>query len=105
MTREELNHLRGWCQRRYKKLRPAHYGHPSHLAGDILQEALRQFPAVAAAAFGVEGWCDAVGEDGVQYLNLGETYEPTVCFRSDTERFFVSAWGDAFELWEQEQEA
>jgi len=71
-------------------------GHPSHDAGKALEKAAAKtgWPH----HFGVEGFCDEVGNRGVTYLNAGDTYDLTICAIttgwpwSDC-RFVLSSWG------------
>lgn len=45
-------------------------------------------------------WRDTI----LLYVNLGDTYDTTVCFDPDEEEFFIGSWGDFFEKWEQEDD-
>ena len=38
------------------------------------------------------------------YVNLGDTYDTTVMYDTETEEFFVGSWGDFLEEWEKDQE-
>ena len=45
-------------------------------------------------SFGVEGWAfPNQYKEGFSYLNMGDTYATTLCYRSDIEKFFISSWG------------
>jgi len=35
------------------------------------------------------------------YVNLGDTYDTTILFNTDTERFSIGSWGDFFEMHER----
>ena len=46
-------------------------------------------------AYGVEGLTfTGQYKDGLSYLNFGDPYAQTVCYRSDTKHFFLGTWGD-----------
>lgn len=34
---------------------------------------------------------------GVHYVNMGDTYIPTLCYDALTDRIFISCWGDIVE--------
>lgn len=36
-------------------------------------------------------------DTGVHYVNMGDTYIPTLCYDALTDRIFVSCWGDIVE--------
>lgn len=59
--------------------------------------------------YGVEGlrderaWVDHYYQDFIAlYVNLGETYTPTVVFDTENRKFYVTSWGDFYEGWEIE---
>jgi len=95
----DLQKIRRWCRAEYNKRRETEDCHPSHTASDVMQDAERKWPDLST--FGVEGWCDECGREGVSYLNTGDTYDLTICFHSGYERFSISSWGDAYEAWER----
>ena len=100
----DLAKVRRWCRAKYNHRRTTggeSYRHPSHTASDVMQSAEKKWPDLST--FGVEGWCDECGREGVSYLNTGDTYDLTICFHSGYERFFISSWGDAYEAWERKQ--
>jgi hypothetical protein len=37
------------------------------------------------------------------YINLGDTYEPTIVHSSETGEFYLTSWGDFYEEWEFDQ--
>jgi hypothetical protein len=88
--------------RRYARARYRHwrddpdyrYAHCSFAAARALEDTERQFPDLGT--FGVEGhsWTTY---HGVNYLNTGDTYDATILFRSDSERFWIGSWGDFVE--------
>jgi hypothetical protein len=46
--------------------------------------------------------CEAIwGDDpfwpSVEYVNMGDTYTPTICFLREADRFVLSSWGDIAE--------
>lgn len=45
-------------------------------------------------------WRDTI----LLYVNLGETYEPTICYDTEGEEFFIGSWGDFVEEWEKEED-
>ena len=69
--------------------------HSSHYAAKSMELTESRF--VDLGTFGVEGWCDSEGKHGVSYLNTGDTYEITILFSSETERFSIGSWGDIAE--------
>jgi hypothetical protein len=36
------------------------------------------------------------------YVNLGDTYDTTLCYSTEDNEFFVGSWGDFVEAWEAE---
>lgn len=92
---ETLTRARRWCAREFAK-RYERTSHASHLADEILKEADAKF---ALDSHGVEGWCDGVGNEGVSYLNMDDTYTLTlVCETSNrSARFSVNSWGNIAE--------
>jgi hypothetical protein len=64
--------------------------HNSFPASDTLQKIEQMFPDLGT--FGVEGLCDSLGEDGVTYLNVGDVYTRTICFYSQSERFYIKTF-------------
>lgn len=79
MAKEEnLQKAARWIRARMRD-RPNKNHHPSHDAARILNEADGKF---SLGSFGVEGWSDTVGRRGVQYLNFGDPYEPTIVVRT-----------------------
>ena len=99
-----LNRVRNWMSKAYNAGRVvdnACYGycHPSHTAARVMLDAQHKFEDLCS--FGIEGWCDECGKHGINYLNMGDTYELTIMFDSKTERFTVGTWGDTYERWER----
>src|SRR5258706_13419885 len=45
-------------------------------------------------------WRDTI----LLYVNLGDTYDTTICFDPDEEEFFIGSCGAFFEEWEKEDE-
>lgn len=91
-SKAELNRAARWFRREMSKRRDP-FSHPSHLAAKILKEADEKF---SLGSFGVEGWANDT-RSGVQYLNFGDTYSPTlvVCCTRYTWRCHVAmgGWG------------
>lgn len=74
------------------------YSHNSHAATKALELAEEKF----GLGYGVEGFCNqSNGRDGVTYINVGDPYTTTVCFRSEDERFSVGCWGNRVEAAEE----
>lgn len=73
----KLRAARGWCAAQFKA-RYNSVAHASFLAGTILEEASRRYKL---ADYGVEGWADPGGRTGIQYLNYGDPYVPTIYVR------------------------
>lgn len=87
-----------WCRREYSKRRETEHCHCSHTAVEVMQEAEKKFDL---GTFGVEGWGDECGRDGVSYLNSGDPYDTTIVFHTWTERFYVRCYADSVETWER----
>jgi hypothetical protein len=34
---------------------------------------------------------------GIEYVNMGDSYIPTLCYDRDRDRIFISSWGDIVE--------
>lgn len=98
-----LKKARAWCARQFAKRYSWRVGHASHLACEILREADSKF---SLGSRGDEGWCDTVGDEGVSYLNQGDTYDLTLCVLTShrSARFVVSSWGDIAERQERDNE-
>ena len=81
-----------WVRAQMSKRRDPH-AHPSHLAAEVLAEADEKFKL---DSFGVEGWATST-QSGVQYLNFGDTYSPTIvvrCTRSGCRvSYAAGGWG------------
>lgn len=87
-----LNRVVRWCRKQYTERRQTERHHPSHTADDVMEQAERVFPDLGTC--GVEGWCSEDDRNGVSYLNAGDTYEQTIFFFSNTERFRVACFDD-----------
>lgn len=87
----KLPAARAWCAKQFKQ-RYKHGEHASFLAEKILQEASEKYKL---ADSGVEGWTSACGRAGVQYLNYGDPYAPTIYVHSSpsSASFHYSASG------------
>lgn len=92
---ENLKRARDWAARQFSN-RWDGEEHPSFVARRILEEASEMFEI---GDFGVEGFTDSFGNDGVQYLNMGDTYDTTLLVQTTprSARFSVGAWGDVVE--------
>lgn len=77
----------------YRKHKTPYDGHPSHLAVEAIEAAGKKY----GIGYGCEGFCWNCGREGIQYLNMGDTYDFTVLFDSRNERFFTGCYGDVVE--------
>jgi len=84
-----------YCRKEYRKRREHEHCHTSHTASDVMGECERLFPDLGT--FGVEGFCDDIGNHGVSYLNTGDTYGRTIIFRSESQRWSLGDWGSIVE--------
>ena len=97
-----LDTVRSYCRRKYNELRQTELCHPSHTASQAMMMAQKHYKDLET--FGVEGWCDqsdSIGSHGIQYLNTGDSYCPTIFFDSHNERFYVSNWEHEAIRWEK----
>lgn len=101
VDRKTLLRARRYARNAYNVLREAdeyRLTHASHAANKALELTAEKF----GFGYGVEGYCDDEGEEGVQYVNAGDSYDVTLCASSDrySARFFLAsfAWlaGDRF---------
>jgi hypothetical protein len=83
-SKEKLQEAAKWIRRELTKR--ADSGHPSHLAAKVLEEADEKFDL---GSFGVEGWAKSPSV-GYQYLNYGDSYDPTIIVRSNRTEARVS---------------
>jgi hypothetical protein len=84
LTKEEkLQQAAKWIRRELNKRDDG--SHPSHLANKVLEEADKKF---GLGSFGVEGWAKSPSI-GYQYLNYGDSYDPTIVVRSNPTRATV----------------
>lgn len=78
---------------------------------DAIDEALEAVNS-AIDGHGVEG---IQAEDGYKvddywrdtillYVNMGDTYDTTICYDTEGEEFFVGSWGDFVEDWEKAED-
>lgn len=88
-----------YLRKHYEVMREAERCHNSHTADEAMRALEKLYPDMGT--FGVEGWCDDNGHDGVSYLNTGDIYELTIVFYSRSGRFYLKSWGDAHEAWER----
>jgi hypothetical protein len=82
-SKEKLQQAAKWIRRELTKR--ADRSHPSHLASRVLEEADEKFQL---GSFGVEGWAKSPSI-GYQYLNYGDSYDPTIVVRSNPTRATV----------------
>lgn len=87
----KLEQARRWLRQEFNS-RYDGYSHPSHLVDKLMKEAETRF---GLASNGVGGWArDVGGRRGVQYLNYGDPYTPTiVALSTPTSVRFVLASG------------
>jgi hypothetical protein len=73
---------------------------------DAMKEANRILDGHGIEAIqGDDAWVDRYWRDTVLvYVNMGDTYDTTVCYDTEEGEFFVGSWGDFMEEWEQEEE-
>ncbi len=45
-------------------------------------------------------WRDTI----LLYVNLGDTYDTTICYDTEEEEFFIGSWGDFYEKWSNEDD-
>lgn len=93
-----LEQARKYARRRFNQLADSidyRHCHVSHCAAKALADTQAKFTDLCS--FGVEGTTSDYGQDEftLQYLNMGETYEPTICYYKD--RFIVASFGDIAE--------
>ncbi len=98
----DIRSIRRWTRRKYNELRESGYysGHCSHAASEALNQASAHFQFGA----GADGWCDECGREGWSYINTGDSYDTTILFSSESERFVISCVGDVLESLESEAE-
>jgi hypothetical protein len=82
-SKEKLQQAAKWIRRELNKRDDG--SHPSHLANKVLEEADEKF---GLGSFGVEGWAKSPSI-GYQYLNYGDSYDPTIVVRSNPTRATV----------------
>jgi hypothetical protein len=82
-SKEKLQQAAKWIRRELTKRDDS--SHPSHLANKVLEEADEKF---GLGSFGVEGWAKSPSI-GYQYLNYGDSYDPTIVVRSNPTRATV----------------
>jgi hypothetical protein len=70
----QLDDAMRWCVKQMHERRVPGQ-HPSHMLSTILKEADAKF---ALDSFGVEGFCSPSGDNGVSYLNMGDSYSTTL---------------------------
>lgn len=95
MTMENWENALKFVRRQCKAASSEGWGgsHPSFAVKQILEEAEKRY---GLPSFGVEGWCDAVGKNGVSYLNMGDPYALTIYVRTTphSARVSLGCWGD-----------
>jgi len=94
-----LHRALAYCKREFKRRRDGkrYPPHASHDASDVMRDCEKLFPDLGT--FGVEGFCDDIGDYGVSYLNTGDPYNQTIlfCTTPRAERWSVGCWGDIVE--------
>lgn len=98
-----IRKARRYAASQYRKLRdqsdPQWYrfhGHCSHAASEAIRRAGERFDI----GHGCEGFALPCENDGISYLNMGDTYATTIIFDSRTEQFRVGCYGDVVEALE-----
>lgn len=101
VDRNTLVRARRYARRTFNRLSESweyRNAHASHAASKALELAAERF----GFGYGVEGYSDESGRTGVEYVNAGDSYDLTLCCKSDRYRvrFFIAsfAWlaGDRF---------
>lgn len=79
---------------------------PEDAVDDAMEEVNKILDGHGVEAVNGEGvhidkyWRDTI----LLYVNLGDTYDTTVCYDTEEETFFIGSWGDFLEKWESEEE-
>ena len=99
LDEKELKSAQRYARKKFNELREEGgkwAGHASHAAAEALRWTEKHF---ALGTYGVEGFCDSVGNRGFSYLNTGETYDLTLGAYTDCHnaRFVLTSWGDVAE--------
>ena len=102
MERQELRNLIRKYQRKY----------PAHLRQCIRADKILDAINAEIGGNGVESlqpegaYIDRYYYNIVAlYINTGDTYNLTVVYDTEQERFYVTSWGDWLECWERNQPA
>ena len=100
LDEKKLKSAQRYARKKFNELREGDHKwawcHASHAVAEALQQAEKKF---SLDTFGVEGFCDPVGQEGFSYLNKGETYALTLGAHHDHHdaRFVLTSWGDVAE--------
>jgi hypothetical protein len=86
---DNLKRAIAWVRREMIKRTKEDHSHPSHIAAKVLNEADERF---ALGSCGVEGWITGT-QNGVQYLNFGDPYVPTLVVRTYGHNYRCSVGG------------
>lgn len=102
-TRQEyLTAARRYCAAIFRQLEEETGCHYSHNVADAMRQTEKRFTDLGT--FGEGGTCEdnGNGEPDLQYLNTGDTYEPTIVHYRG--RFSVCSWGACVEDFEKRGE-
>ncbi len=70
----------------------------------VLEEANAILEGFGIEVIAGEGWVSHYYQNfRVLYVNLGDTYQDTIMYETDEERFLVGSWGDWVEAHEAEE--
>jgi hypothetical protein len=93
MAQTNWNEILKEIRTKYNKARQNESCHNSHTASRVMREVAESH----GVGYGIEGFCDDVGRHGISYINMGDTYDTTIIFRSESERFSIGDWGSIVE--------
>lgn len=94
-----LDKARRYARAQFNKLRQLpeyRYAHSSHSGAKALELTQKKFGSSELGTFGLEGFSTGLSS-GISYLNSGDTYEITLMFDSDSNRFRIGSIGDILE--------
>jgi len=74
------------------------YSSPSKI--ELIHEAINE----VLGGYGIEAirdnqWSSYHCDIGLVYVNMGDTYTPTVCYDTRKDKWFLSSWGDVVEAY------
>jgi len=73
---------------------------------DLFEETAMKHANYVMMAFGVEAlrdenaWVDGYWQNTIAlYVNKGDTYDTTLLYDTENNRFLITSWGDFYESW------